>query len=174
MAKTPRLNYADASNPGLLSAGAQVIPGVKDFASGLKIAAGTTLNVNESGSFTFYLHDAVNAPLSSGVINYSRVGALVTLHIPSSYTNATTSNRILSSGSTLGNYQLPAVIRPTRNQYCPVRVIDTTIQTAPGLAKIDSSGSGLIVIYLTLAEANFDTDAVNKGIVDSTISYLVS
>ena len=42
MAKTPRLNYADASNPGLLSAGAQVIPGVKTFPSGAVITGGTT------------------------------------------------------------------------------------------------------------------------------------
>lgn len=41
MAKTPRLNYADASNPGLLSAGAQVIAGLKTHDVGMV--------VNESG-----------------------------------------------------------------------------------------------------------------------------
>jgi hypothetical protein len=165
---------ASGATPGIVDNLAQHFHGVKDFGDGIKLATGTTLSVCESGSFTFYLHDAVNAPINIGLIYYTRVGALVTLYIPDSYTNTATANRILSSSPTLGSYQLPAVIKPTRSQYCPVRVIDNTIQTAPGLAKIDSADADQIAIYVTLAEVHFDTDAVNKGIVASTISYLVN
>jgi len=52
MAKTPRLNYADASNPGLLSAGAQVIPGLKTLPSGVTLGGPLTTQAEGSADMT--------------------------------------------------------------------------------------------------------------------------
>lgn len=50
MSKTPRNQYADASNPGLLSTGAQTVAGVKTFASAIAadISKATTVAIGST------------------------------------------------------------------------------------------------------------------------------
>lgn len=70
MAKTPRLNYADVANPGLLSAEAQTVSGAKTFSD---ITA--TGSINGSGANI----TAINAGnVASGTLAAARGGTGVT------------------------------------------------------------------------------------------------
>lgn len=121
MAKTPRLNYADASNPGLLSAGAQTVPGVKTFAAAITASAGLDVDTN-----TLFVNAANNrvgigtatpgAPLDvNGIVKIGNIHRISSASSPTVANNGTLS---LSTGVTnciVGNVNIHNAVEVNGN-----------------------------------------------------------
>jgi len=154
MAKTPRLNYADASNPGLLSAGAQVIPGVKDFTNGLKLAGNSdVLAVYDEGIWTPTVNITSNVTITGAVAfsgaTYTRVGDTVFARL--AVMEAATSIKIdAANGYTyirLYTTGLPAYGTNESFGGGMITRLGPQYQTLP--ISINTNGSGIISIRIT-------------------------
>lgn len=116
-----------------------------------------TLKSGYSGSFSGTLTGCTTSP--TGTVRYDRSGSTVTLYIPS-FTAVSDATSCTITG-------MPAHIRPTRQQICPMRVRDNGAGEY-GLCVVDTSG---VLDFSRGADGNPFTNSGNKGVLVTTITY---
>jgi len=178
MAKTPRLNYADASNPGLLSAGAQVIPGLKILADGVKlddaVGQSTLSNYVAPATWSPTLAAATGSPSTQTMLcsYYTRIGNMVTI----TFYKSNFGNTSASVNYTL---TLPVAISAALGRQlvkvpCVLYNGATIASTKPGILSIDTGiDSSKLFIY---ADATETTNFVANDTIFFTgqVSYYVA
>lgn len=127
-----------------------------------------------SGSFTAYLKNFAGGDIANGVVNWSRVGKLVTLTLPNTL-NATSALTALSLSTSISNSvnTWPTDLTPATVSQAPIIIIQDGSQIIAAYCSLNTSG--VFRIFSNGAGSAFSGTNQIKGVsVTQSITYAVN